>query len=254
MTYLTTRDLQDLIRVDKSTIYRMAEDGRLPAVKVGRQWRFPETAVRELLGQLPQPEPTAAPVRQLIASLDPQAIQAVADFAGAALGAMVVVTGMDGHPVTEVANPCVLFDAVASQPKVVPRCIETWAGYGAAPDLTPTFRTSQFGFLCARSFVRVGNELLGMVIVGGVAPEVWPPSAAAIDGIAAGLGIAPELVAANIDGVFHLDPNEQARVLALLPQISVLVSHMAEGARQLVGRLDAIASLAGDIEATRSAQ
>ena len=37
MTYLTTKDLQDLIRVDKSTIYRMAEDGRIPAVKVGRQ-------------------------------------------------------------------------------------------------------------------------------------------------------------------------------------------------------------------------
>ena len=250
MTYLTTRDLQDLIRVDKSTIYRMAEDGRLPAVKVGRQWRFPETAVRELLGQLPQPEPTAAAVRPLIASLDPQAIQAVADLAGAALGAMVVVTGMDGRPVTEVANPCGLFTAVASQPAVVPRCIETWAGYGAAPDLTPDFRTSQFGFLCARSFVRVGNELLGMVIVGGIAPESWPPSATAVDGIAAGLGITSDLVAENIDGVFHLDPGEQARVLELLPRISVLVSHMAEGARQLVGRLDAIASLAGDIEAT----
>ena len=44
-TYLTAKDLQDLIRVDKSTIYRMAEDGRLPAVKVGRQWRFPEREV-----------------------------------------------------------------------------------------------------------------------------------------------------------------------------------------------------------------
>lgn len=40
-TYLTARDVQDLIRVDRSTIYRMAESGRLPAIKVGRQWRFP---------------------------------------------------------------------------------------------------------------------------------------------------------------------------------------------------------------------
>jgi excisionase family DNA binding protein len=253
MTYLTTRDLQDLIRVDKSTIYRMAEDGRLPAVKVGRQWRFPETAVRELLGQLPRPELAASVPRPLISSLDPNAIQAVADLAGEALGAMVVVTAMDGRPVTEVANPCGLFATVAAQPEVVPRCIETWAGYGAAPDLTPSFKISQFGFLCARSFVRVGNELLGMVIVGGIAPEVWPPSDAAIEGIAAGLGVSSELVTEKIDQVFHLDLQQQARVLALLPRISVLVSHMAEGARQLVGRLDAIASLAGDIEATRSA-
>ena len=50
VTYLTARDLEELIRVDKSTIYRMAEDGRLPAVKVGRQWRFPEDAVMGWLG------------------------------------------------------------------------------------------------------------------------------------------------------------------------------------------------------------
>ena len=39
--FLTTQDVQQLIRVDKSTIYRMAESGRIPAIKVGRQWRFP---------------------------------------------------------------------------------------------------------------------------------------------------------------------------------------------------------------------
>src|SRR3989304_7971 len=49
MTFLTTRDLQDLIRVDKSTIYRMAEDGRIPAVKIGRQWRFPADKVEAWL-------------------------------------------------------------------------------------------------------------------------------------------------------------------------------------------------------------
>ena len=35
MSLLTTRDVQELIRVDRSTIYRMAEDGRLPAVLDG---------------------------------------------------------------------------------------------------------------------------------------------------------------------------------------------------------------------------
>ena len=48
-TYLTARDVQELIRVDRSTIYRMAESGRLPAIKVGRQWRFPADAVHAWL-------------------------------------------------------------------------------------------------------------------------------------------------------------------------------------------------------------
>ena len=45
-TPLTTGDLQGLIKVDKPTIYRMAEGGRLPAIKVGRQWRFPKKPER----------------------------------------------------------------------------------------------------------------------------------------------------------------------------------------------------------------
>lgn len=37
---LTTRQLQDLLRVDRITIYRMLNDGRLRGFKVGGQWRF----------------------------------------------------------------------------------------------------------------------------------------------------------------------------------------------------------------------
>lgn len=254
MTYLTTKDLQDLIRVDKSTIYRMAEDGRLPAVKVGRQWRFPETAVREMLGQAPQrPEPTPEQ-RSLLASLDQSVTQAVADLAAETFGAMVVVTGMDGQPMTEVSNPCGLFAVVAGEPQVLPKCIDTWAHYGEVPDLVPSYRPSQFGFLCARTFVRVGNELLGMMIVGGIAPEVWPPPDEAMRATASAFGIEPAVLHHHIDEVYRLDQPAKDRILALLPQFGVLLSRMASSSSSLVGRLDAIASLAADIDDPRSTQ
>lgn len=251
MTYLTTKDLQDLIRVDKSTIYRMAEDGRIPAVKVGRQWRFPENAVRQMLGDGLAAEPTPQQ-RSLLAALDPAATQAVADLAAETFGAMVVITGMNGHPMTDVANPCGLFAAVAKQPDVLPRCIDTWAHYGETPDLVPAFRRSQFGFLCARSFVRVGNELLGMMIVGGIAPAVWPPSDDVIRATAAVFGVDEGLVRDHIDEVYRFDDAGMARVLDLLPQFGVLLSRMASSSSSLVGRLDAIASLVGDIDESRS--
>lgn len=38
---LTAKDIQDLLQIDRSTVYRLAEAGRLLAIKVGRQWRFP---------------------------------------------------------------------------------------------------------------------------------------------------------------------------------------------------------------------
>ena len=42
---LTAKEMQTLLQVDRSTIYRMAESGRLPALKVGKQWRFPADQV-----------------------------------------------------------------------------------------------------------------------------------------------------------------------------------------------------------------
>ena len=251
MAYLTTKDLQDLIKVDKSTIYRMAEDGRLPAVKIGRQWRFPEVAVREMLGQFAVPEPAEAS-RTLREALDPVVTQAIAELAAEIFGAMVVVTGMDGRPITEVANPCGFFTEVSAKPGVIPRCVDTWAHYGDVPDLEPVFQGSLFGFLCARSFVRVGNELMGMVIVGGVAPSTWPPTEVQIAAISASLGVEPAVAAGHIEEVFHLAAAEQDRVLDLLPRFAVVLSHMAANAGQLIGRLDAIASLAGDVETARS--
>src|SRR5450756_2460437 len=46
---LTAEQVEYLLEVDKSTVYRMAEDGRLPAIKVGRQWRFPAERIAALL-------------------------------------------------------------------------------------------------------------------------------------------------------------------------------------------------------------
>jgi len=46
---LTAKEMQELLQVDRSTIYRMAEMGRLPAIKVGKQWRFPGDQVETWL-------------------------------------------------------------------------------------------------------------------------------------------------------------------------------------------------------------
>ena len=54
-TFLTSQEMQELINVDRSTVYRMAEDGRLPGVKVGRQWRFPADRVAAQLGLAIEP-------------------------------------------------------------------------------------------------------------------------------------------------------------------------------------------------------
>ena len=44
-TLLTTDQVLAYLRVDLRTVYRLIETGKIPAVKVGRQWRFRETEI-----------------------------------------------------------------------------------------------------------------------------------------------------------------------------------------------------------------
>lgn len=242
---LTTQDVQRLIRVDRSTIYRMAEDGRLPAVKVGRQWRFPEDRLREWLGTY-QTGAAREPNGALAATLGPVALQAVSDLLGDALGAMVVLTDLEGKPLTSPSNACGLFEAAHRYPGVLEHCIDGWQVLAAEVDLDPQWRVTPFGFLCARSLVRDGGRLVGMIVAGGVAPAAWPPAAADCELLAADLGVPAPVFGEHVAEVHHLDEPERARVLRLLPRAAAFLSRLATERHHLVGRLEAIAVLAGD--------
>ncbi len=39
-TYLTVEEVAERFGVNPTTIYRLAQAGKLPGIKVGKQWRF----------------------------------------------------------------------------------------------------------------------------------------------------------------------------------------------------------------------
>jgi excisionase family DNA binding protein len=52
---MTITELSGYLRVSKSTLYKLAQEGRLPAQKVGRHWRFHREAVDEWLKRRVEP-------------------------------------------------------------------------------------------------------------------------------------------------------------------------------------------------------
>jgi excisionase family DNA binding protein len=233
---LTTHQLQELIRVDRSTIYRMAEDGRLPAVKVGRQWRFPADAIATRFGLIADDRRTTGPRNgtngsdsepTLAELVDRRTLQSVADLAGELLGTMAVITDMSGVALTEVANPCGLYTRISNVPSALSRCVEGWASLGTEPDLDARLRTSHLGFLCARTFVRLGDRLLGMVIAGGIRPDDWPPTDERLGSMSAELGVEVSVLRAHVDEVFDLDRAERQQIPLRLPRFGELVSRLA---------------------------
>jgi excisionase family DNA binding protein len=37
---LTVKELSDLLKIHQSTVYRLTKEGRIPAFRIGSEWRF----------------------------------------------------------------------------------------------------------------------------------------------------------------------------------------------------------------------
>ncbi|GMU24468.1 MAG: hypothetical protein AMXMBFR13_45420 [Phycisphaerae bacterium] len=51
---LTIDELSVYLKIAKSTLYKLAQEGKLPGQKVGRHWRFRKDAVDRWLDQKPR--------------------------------------------------------------------------------------------------------------------------------------------------------------------------------------------------------
>lgn len=47
--FLTVAEVAELMRVSKMTVYRLVHAGELPAIRFGRSYRVPESAVADAL-------------------------------------------------------------------------------------------------------------------------------------------------------------------------------------------------------------
>ncbi len=213
---MSAEDVESLLGIDKSTVYRMAQDGRLPAIKVGRQWRFPAGPIRGLLEGAGIELSSAAagprtPSTGILSGADAPRLQPLVDLAAELLGVMMVVTDMEGNPASEVANPCAWFAERQDDPAVLEACLKDWRALANEQAFAPTFRVGPHGFECARALVREGNQLVGMVLAGGVAPgDVLPAGSRDVS-----------------DGLYHLTAADRAVVLAALPRVAASLSRVA---------------------------
>ena len=214
---LTATAVGRLLGVDASTVYRMAADGRLPALRVGRQWRFAAEQVRAALAagvptHAGSPSLPAEGREPALATLwaDPEAVADLVEVAADALGVAMVVTDLDGRPLTRVLHPCPRLAPLTTDADLRAACAAEWRTLGADLDLIPRFRTGALGFDCARALVRRGDRLVGMVLAGGIAPDDAPSSTAS-------------------DGLHRLDADGRARVLHALPRLAAALSRLATG-------------------------
>lgn len=245
---LTTKELQAILQVDRTTIYRMADAGRLPGIKVGNQWRFRRDQIEAWLqgqqGVGNGKQRAADKAIGDVGSLFPlECVQIMQDTFADALGVMIQVIDLEGQPITEPSNAGGLLTAVLASARARQRCFEMWMRLAQGPALAPRFVESPLGLLCAQGLIRVGSEIKAILVVGGIAPQDWPPDAQKIEAIATELAVSQQLFRQHVDEVHWLSPEDQADVLPFVQRIADVYAHVAAERLQLCDRLQRIAEI-----------
>jgi excisionase family DNA binding protein len=260
-TLLTTRQLQDLLQVDRITIYRMLSDGRLRGFKVGGQWRFSRQAIESwLVEQQASPDPlessgssVARERLHLSDDLPLSCLQAIQDIFAPALGIAAVTTAVDGTPITSIANSCRFCTLILDTKAGRKRCIGSWgaavAEQGPALRLvegsTPHLATCHAGLRYVSERIEVEGRFVAAVHAGQFLdrPADSEGQPAALAELAAATGLQVEELQAALGLVPVLAQERQQQVCYLLPRVAATFSEIGEERLNLLGRLRRIAKI-----------
>ena len=100
---LTTRQVQDILKVDRITVYRMLNDGRLKGTKIGQQWRFPTSEVERIIGIELAPKETIS--QSINTAFPTHCVQTIQDLFAEVSQISAMVVDMQGNPLTQISHP-----------------------------------------------------------------------------------------------------------------------------------------------------
>jgi excisionase family DNA binding protein len=115
---LTTRQLQNLLQVDRITAYRILSEGCLRGFKAGGQWRFPRQAIEHWLQEqragleVTDPPTSAFELVPSPEALPLSCIQAIQSIFVETIGVGTVTTAVDGTPLTPSGHSCEFCDLI----------------------------------------------------------------------------------------------------------------------------------------------
>ena len=248
---LTARQLQELLQVDRITIYRMLNDGRLRGFKVGGQWRFSRRVIEHWLEEqraslgVSEPSKSSDGLQPSAEALPLSCIRAIQDVFAEALGVGTVTTDVDGNPLTPVAHSCEFCDLILSTEAGRRRCIGSWQAAAAEPGDTPRLATCHAGLRYVWGRIEVRGEFVAATHAGqflGSPPTggEWPVRLA---GLAAATGISEQKLRQALARVPVLDETRRQQVPRLLHRVATTFSEIGEERLSLLGRLRRIAEI-----------
>ena len=241
---LTAREVQDILKIDRTTVYRMLKDGRLTGVKIGLHWRFPRASVDALLAGSAADEPASAtPARRPQDILPLHCVQPIQHVFAEIAGVGAITTAPDGTPVTAISFGCDFCALMLASESGQRACAASWRRLVDLPE--QQLATCHAGLQYAHARIEVEGELVALLIAGQVfadAPEPAEVERRARQ-LAAEHGLDPAELAAAAAEIPTLDPRARERLSGWLGSVAATFETIAHERAALVGRLRRIAEI-----------
>jgi excisionase family DNA binding protein len=249
---LTARQLQELLHVDRTTVYRMLDEGRLPGFKVGGQWRFSRRAIELWLA-----EQQSASAAQGVAAVDltdddqrpgPEVlpincIQPIQNVVAEALEIGAVTTTLDGNPLTAFSNSCAFCDLILSTGEGLGRCRASWRALGLQPDKQPRLSRCHAGLMYARGRIEVKGSFVAMIFAGQFRTAEATIERQHLENLAGACGIPVADLAQAAKSVPAVGEAESKRILRLLQVLAGTFAEIGQERLALMNRLRRISEM-----------
>jgi excisionase family DNA binding protein len=209
---LTARDVQEILKVDRITIYRMVNDGRLKGSKIGQQWRFLRRDIERLLGNEPTPE-DVAPV-ELTANFPTHCVQTIQDLFSDVSQTSALIVDTQGEPLTQVTHACSFCQVMLQSPSGQEACRATWRAISDEASAGGKFFTCHAGIQYIAAPVVDGEKTVAFFLTGQFhwqAPDARE-NAERLRRLASSHHLPLEQLQQTAANVPVIDPDEQARV------------------------------------------
>lgn len=251
---LNVRQLQDILGVDRVTIYRMLEQGQLPGFKVGGQWRFSRQEIEAWLARqraempaVQEGDRTASPlllsdVTQIIPL---SCVRPVLDIFASAMGIAASCVDTRAELLTTFSNPCPFCEQIRAKPEGRERCRRSWRLL-LENSYSTTAQRCHAGLCLHVEAVEIQGQriawvLAGQYVLGEGEKDAIGSNAPAI---ARALGLNQEELVETIRHVHVLSPEDEIRVAGLQKKVAATIVEMVDERLHLLSRLKRIADLA----------
>jgi excisionase family DNA binding protein len=242
-TLLTAKQVQELLKVDRTTIYRMLKDGRLNGVKIGQQWRFYTGEVNDLFTGVKRLGESNMPF--LVDILPLHCMQPVQDVFAEIAQVGAVTADKEGQPLTKISNSCDFCKLILGSDEGRQACIESWRQLVDQKEAAPEFTTCHAGLKYARAKIEVQGELIAILVAGQF--YVLPPELAEqeqrLSELAEKYTINHGLLALAARQITMLDDHKVPQISGWLEKVAHTFEQISAERADLMNRLKQISAM-----------